>query len=788
MRASTPTPAPLSATSDPATAPRPATHDAPPTVFTSSASTPAPDTHTSTAAHSGSLYAFSDADTSSWRAVGATAPSTTTATSSYASIDAGDTYRSSQPDATRRSPNDASLASYSFARSPEPGATATADAATSASPPPTDDEPTVAWSLPAEDEPTVSWRPHTAPPRAHRSTSDTTPGAPLAVTAAAAAAAAGAWGATAASATPDGAAHLVAPTPTPSAKYDPLADMASWSSAPAQEAVEADHDTSPSHGSAADPEGATTLTTDPSEHPSADAAPQDAPRRPSRALASPLEPDARPRSFRSALGWTLAGTVVPGLGLIRARHRVIGIVMLVLFVAAAVTGAIIATTSPTSLLAAASPTALLAAAIGLSVFGVVWATSVVVTHLSLRPRNPSGAQRAIGGVAVAVLSAALLVPTAVGARALYDTSTMLTGIFGEQAADAPSPANFGNAADPWANKKRLNVLLLGGDSGQNRADAVGARTDSVILASIDTASGNTVLFSLPRQTQRIPFSSGSPLAKKWPSGFTDGVANDAEFFLNAIYHNVPTMAPGAIPAGTEDAGAYALKDGVGTALGLPIDYYAMINMDGFIELINALGGITVNINTPVAVGGRTTGDVPPDRWLPPGPNQRLNGWDALWYARGRYGAASGDYDRMARQRCVVSAVVKQANPTTVLANYEALTKAGSTIIATDAPSSMAPSLLALALKVREGTMTSVSFENDKDGFSTVRPNWESVRARVQAAISVPAPAASSAAPASHAPTTAAAPAAPATSAPPAAPATNAGGASSVVDECSYNPK
>ena len=97
---------------------------------------------------------------------------------------------------------------------------------------------------------------------------------------------------------------------------------------------------------------------------------------------------------------------------------------------------------------------------------------------------------------------------------------------------------------------------------------------------------------------------------------------------------------------------------------------------------------------------------------------------------------------------------------------------------------MAPALLALALKVREGTMTSVSFENDKDGFSTVRPNWDSARSRVQAAISVPAatPETSASEPAATASS------APATSATSAPPATNSGGAASVVDECAYNPK
>lgn len=167
----------------------------------------------------------------------------------------------------------------------------------------------------------------------------------------------------------------------------------------------------------------------------------------------------------------------------------------------------------------------------------------------------------------------------------------------------------------------------------------------------------------------------------------------------------------------------------------------MINMDGFIEFINALGGITVNINKPVPVGGSDDAHRPPDRWLPPGPDQHLNGQDALWYARGRYGEETGNYARMARQQCLIRAVVQQANPTTVLTNYESLARAGQNIIETDVPNSQLPALLRLALQVqRQGSQVeSLQFQHDVDGFSTVRPDWDLVRQRVQAALN-PTPA------------------------------------------------
>ncbi len=64
--------------------------------------------------------------------------------------------------------------------------------------------------------------------------------------------------------------------------------------------------------------------------------------------------------------------------------------------------------------------------------------------------------------------------------------------------------------DPWADQPRVNVLLIGSDAG---ADRTGVRPDTMILASIDTASGNTVLFSLPRSLQHAPFAGGTPGAR-----------------------------------------------------------------------------------------------------------------------------------------------------------------------------------------------------------------------------------------------------------------------------------
>lgn len=519
----------------------------------------------------------------------------------------------------------------------------------------------------------------------------------------------------------------------------------------------------------------------------------DQPSAPGRRVIEYEEPTP-PRSFGASLGWAVAGTIVPGLGLTRTRWRVFGWVMFGLAVALLVAGGALARLAPTMALAAlVLPNMLTVAWVAIVVFGVLWVGSIAATHLMLRPAEPRWWQRLLGSVVVGLLAAVVAVPSFAGAKAIHETSLLIDQVFGHHdgAPQDKDDEPFGTVTDPWANKPRLNVLVLGGDAG---ADRTGTRTDTVILASIDTRSGDTVLFSLPRQTQRIPFPAGSKLAEVFPNGFTSGRANDQAYALNAIYESVPQMAPDAIPAGVEDPGAEALKLGVGAALGLKVDYYAMVNMEGFVEFINALGGITVNINVPVPVGGKNPTVVggrdgfPPDRWLVPGPNQHLNGEDALWFARGRY--RTDDYARMSRQRCVIQAVVQQANPTNVLTNYEALARAGREIVSSDVPNRRLPGMVDLALRVKDGTMTSVSFENDKDGFYTSNPDWELLRQQVQRALNPPPPTPSpSATPVETGtpqPTVQPTPAA--SGDPSASPsATPQAEPSSVVDECAYHP-
>lgn len=465
--------------------------------------------------------------------------------------------------------------------------------------------------------------------------------------------------------------------------------------------------------------------------------------------------------FRRTVVFTIAGTALPGLGLIAARRRLAGWIILSLFLAVAVTLGIWAALDIRGLVSlVVRPAVLRTLTIGLILVALLWVGVVITSHLSLR-RHPTQGQRIAGGILVGALAFAVAAPMAVASRYSYDQANLVNKVFGSEKdiksatrptwAGGPVQAPGQPPQDPWANKPRLNLLLLGGDAGPTRT---GTRTDTVILASIDTETGNTTLFSLPRNTARMPFPADSPLRGQYPNGFTNGNGNAAEFFLNAMYDNLPVSVPKDVLGPTDNLGADAMKLSVGAALGLPVDYYVLINLRGFTKLINALGGITININTYIPVGGNTDLGIPPEEYLKPGPNQHLNGRNALWYARGRYG--SDDYARMDRQRCVINAIIKQANPTNMLTRYENIAKAGGDIVRTDIPREVLPIMVDLSWRVKEGNLRSIVFKSGEGGFSSPNPNFVLMQRRVQTALGeTQAP--SSAAPA-PAPTTSSAPA------------------------------
>ncbi len=426
----------------------------------------------------------------------------------------------------------------------------------------------------------------------------------------------------------------------------------------------------------------------------------------------------RPPSLPRALGLTAVSALLPGTGHLAARRRGAGRLLLGSFLLLLASAAALLVWVPRSRLVqlAVQPDTLRYAMVAGVVLGVTWVLLVLSSYAVTRPRGMGRLQRAFGGLVAAALCVAAAAPFAFGVRTAYVQHDLITHVFDENPAVVLSGRGPIGRRVPhtFIDKPRLNVLLLGGDAGKGRD---GVRTDSMILASIDTRTGRTVLISLPRNLQHVQFEPTTPMAKRFPGGFTD--------LLNAVYRygeENPDVVPGA-----RHPGAELIKQTFSHTVGVEIDYFVLVNLDGFRDIVNALGGVHVNVERPIPVGGHSDENgyvvVRPSRYIQPGP-QRLNGEDALWYGRSRIG--SDDYERMARQRCLLGAIAKQADPLRVLTRFQQLASATKRIVLTDIPQQALPELVQLATKGKDAKITSLTFVRSAQ-FRPSDPDFDYIR-------------------------------------------------------------
>ncbi len=248
---------------------------------------------------------------------------------------------------------------------------------------------------------------------------------------------------------------------------------------------------------------------------------------------------------------------------------------------------------------------------------------------------------------------------------------------------------------------RYNILLLGGDAGPDRD---GLRPDSISVVSVEASTGKATIIGIPRNMEDVPFVAGSPLATEYPDGYGYNGCQVDVCLINSIYTEVelvtPELYPDAVANGSQP-GIEGMKDAVEGVLGIQLQYYVLIDMQGFADLISALGGVTIDVATRLPItdevdeNGQPYGDV---GWIEPGV-QLMDGTMALTYARLRAGTT--DYDRMQRQRQVQEAIVQQFEPANVLGKFQAVAQAGAQVVSTDIPQSMLGFFVDLAGKSRQ---------------------------------------------------------------------------------------
>lgn len=207
----------------------------------------------------------------------------------------------------------------------------------------------------------------------------------------------------------------------------------------------------------------------------------------------------------------------------------------------------------------------------------------------------------------------------------------------------PTPLPTPTPAPEWAADGRLNVLLVGSDAGPGR---LSQRADAIILVSVDIGSGRVAAFSLPRYTKNVPLPE--PVASNFACKCFSAD------YINAIYRYAE-LNPNLFPGEGETKGWMALSGAIEALYNITLDGMAVADLNGFVKMVDAVGGVTVNVPAEVYDAqypdpdGVTLREV---HFLPG--VQEMDGWTALAYARTRH--QDGDVSRMARQQTVIRAL------------------------------------------------------------------------------------------------------------------------------------
>ena len=435
----------------------------------------------------------------------------------------------------------------------------------------------------------------------------------------------------------------------------------------------------------------------------------------------------RAHLVRRFLTLTFLSTLLPGLGLLFTRRRRLGFALLAVTVLGLLTLFITLFSGGTINGAAHALTknglkvALTVILVGLA----LWLFSILLTARTTHTQRWSRRGEAVFRIFTAAMCLIVAMPAALAIRDVAITQRAFGKIF--------IPSTTGQEKDNAFKKKdRVNFLMVGSD---HRADTPGVRTDSLIVASIDTRTGDTTLISIPRNLQRVPFPKSNPLHQIYPDGF---VCPDkpGQCIMDAVWSEAEVQHP-ELFKGQQYPGLTTTRDVVSEITGLPIDYSAVVNLQGFRDLVDAMGGVDVNIpKGGIAIGGKIVGGVATGITgrIPEGP-QHLDGQHALWYARSR--VETGDADRMRRQRCMVNALVSQSNPFQMVQRFSGIMEVAGENILMDLPQDQLPDLANLANEMKSGQMKSVNLAypviSDSD------PDFKKIRQLVQKGLQRPKP-------------------------------------------------
>jgi LCP family protein required for cell wall assembly len=234
--------------------------------------------------------------------------------------------------------------------------------------------------------------------------------------------------------------------------------------------------------------------------------------------------------------------------------------------------------------------------------------------------------------------------------------------------------NVAPLATPATVQDRINILLTGIDSAEQRTTSL---TDTIMVVSVDPEDGSVVMLSIPRDISQFPTYDGRTFKGKINS------------FMTWVRNH-----PGDYP----DKPFPALMKQVGYLVGVPIHYFAAIDLQGFRKMINAVGGVTVNNPKPINDPAYDWLDGTYGFTLPAGKVQ-LNGRTALAYARSRQGEGDTDFTRAARQQQLLVALRNKLTSADMLTKLPDIISVAGDTVRTNLPSGRFEEFIKLAREV-----------------------------------------------------------------------------------------
>ncbi|MGI8830735.1 MAG: LCP family protein [Candidatus Limnocylindria bacterium] len=407
----------------------------------------------------------------------------------------------------------------------------------------------------------------------------------------------------------------------------------------------------------------------------------------------------------------LLSFVFPGLGQAYAsRWRpavlfALPVLVLALLAVAVLTG--IAGDLGNSLLS----TGFLTAVLVLNVVLLLWRAAAIV-HAGLTPRfGIWRAHRRTAGIAVAALLIATvgmhvwvgvvvahlegsLAQIFAGADEDRDPDTDVPAPTDGEPGDEPEPIN--EPEYRWDGDERINILLLGTDAAPGREAVL---TDVILVVSVDPADETAVMISVPRDTGFVPL----PNERIYADGLFPRKVNELPA---AASGNSEAWCPDR-PDPPDACGLRTIERSIGLYLGIEIHHYALVDMAGFADLIDALGGIELclpgRLVDPEFDGSLDNEGISEPLILPEGCNE-YNGIDALAYARSRKGwiempdgerVPQSDFARSDRQQRVLLAVRTELAQADTIFELPGILGAIGRTVSTDFPRDQAGDLSSL---------------------------------------------------------------------------------------------